>query len=69
MAQKDPQSIMLHQDALDFEQRAALEKELSRSPLRFHQTLLFDASSSFLLYPVLLGVKVLNILDNKVRNF
>ncbi|CDJ41439.1 peptidylprolyl isomerase [Eimeria tenella] len=69
MAQKDPQSVMLHQDALDFEQRAALEKELSRSPLRFHQTLLFDASSSFLLYPVLLGVKVLNILDNKVCRF
>ncbi|OEH80025.1 peptidylprolyl isomerase [Cyclospora cayetanensis] len=66
MAQKDPRCTLLHQDALDFEQRAALERDLSRSPLRFHQSLIFDASSSFLLYPVLLGVKVLNILDNRV---
>ncbi|CDJ46062.1 cyclophilin, putative [Eimeria brunetti] len=69
MAQKDPQCALLHQDALDFEQRAALERELSRSPLRLHQSLVFDSSSSFLLYPTLLGVKVLNILDNKVCRF
>ncbi|CDJ31749.1 cyclophilin, putative [Eimeria mitis] len=69
MAQKDPQSSLLHQDALDFEQRAALERELSRSPLRLHQNILFDSSSSFLLYPTLLGVKVVNILDNRVSRF
>ncbi|KAL8455329.1 hypothetical protein Emag_000811 [Eimeria magna] len=66
MAQKDPQCAQLHHDPLDFEQRVALEKELSRSPLRQRQTLTFDASSSFLLYPVLLGVKILNIIDNRV---
>ncbi|KAL8274179.1 hypothetical protein Esti_001864 [Eimeria stiedai] len=66
LAQKDPQCAQLHHDPLDFEQRVALEKELSRSPLRQRQTLTFDASSSFLLYPVLLGVKILNIIDNRV---
>lgn len=66
MAQKDPQCKQLHLDPLDFEQRLALEKELGRSPLRQTQNLTFDASSCFLLYPVLLGVKVLNIIDNKV---
>ncbi|KAL8448550.1 hypothetical protein Emed_003730 [Eimeria media] len=67
MAQKDPQCAQLHHDPLDFEQRVALEKELSRSPLRQRQTLTFDASSSFLLYPVLLGVKILNIIDNRIE--
>ncbi|KAL8426020.1 hypothetical protein Efla_001938 [Eimeria flavescens] len=66
MAQKDPQCAQLHHDPFDFEQRVALEKELGRSALRMRQTLTFDASSCFLLYPVLLGVKILNIIDNRV---
>lgn len=67
-AQRDPQCAQLHVEALDFEQRVALEKELKRSvALKATQRLCFDSSSSFLIYPVLTGIKVLNVLENKVK--
>ncbi|CBZ50494.1 putative cyclophilin [Neospora caninum Liverpool] len=65
-AQNDPQRRALHVDALDFEHRLAAEKELSKSRAREWQTMGFDESSNFLVYPCMLGIKVVNIKDNKL---
>ncbi|KAL0585602.1 hypothetical protein ABG067_004744 [Albugo candida] len=50
-------------DALDFGRRSAVEKELAASEVVSNCT--FDESGHFLLYPTLLGIKVLNIETNK----
>lgn len=66
-SQNDPQQQALHVDALDFEHRLAAEKELSKSTAKKFQTMCFDESSNFLVYPSMLGIKIVNIRMNKVR--
>lgn len=80
-AQGDSQMEQLHLDRFDFGRRFAMEKvcenrtllhffssckELERSPWRRHQNLLFDESSNFLLIPSMVGVKIVNIVTNKL---
>ncbi|PFH36130.1 peptidylprolyl isomerase domain-containing protein [Besnoitia besnoiti] len=65
-AQNDPQRRLLHVDALDFEHRLAAEKELARARARDWQTMSFDESSNFLVYPSMLGIKIVNVKDNKL---
>ncbi|KFG58799.1 peptidylprolyl isomerase domain-containing protein [Toxoplasma gondii RUB] len=65
-AQNDPQRRALHVDALDFEHRLAAEKELSKARGRAWQTMSFDESSNFLVYPSMLGIKIVNVKDNRL---
>lgn len=65
-SQNDPQQQALHVDALDFEHRLAAEKELSKSAAKKFQSMCFDESSNFLVYPSMLGIKIVNIRMNKV---
>lgn len=55
-----------HLDPMDFGRRGAIEKELIRDPTAPSQSLLFDKSGHFLLYPTLLGIKVVNLTTNRV---
>ena len=45
----------------------ALERELARAEGVPPPNAVFDASGHFLLYPCLLGVKVVNLVTNKAR--
>lgn len=50
----------------EFSRRLATERELDKNPDQFGlQTMTFDESSNFLLYPTMLGVKVLNLKTNQ----
>jgi peptidylprolyl isomerase domain and WD repeat-containing protein 1 len=67
-AQKDASSIY-KLDVIDFGRRVAMEKEIAKnignetvpSP-----NVIFDESSNFLLWPTMLGIKVVNIHTNKL---
>jgi len=65
-AQSDPNMPELHLDRFDFGRRIAVEKEMRKSPSNMHQQVTFDESGNFLLYPSLIGVKVINIHTNKL---
>jgi peptidylprolyl isomerase domain and WD repeat-containing protein 1 len=54
----------LHLDTIDFGRRAAVEKELAASPNVAN--CLFDESGHFILYPTLLGIKMVNLETNKL---
>ncbi|KXZ54623.1 hypothetical protein GPECTOR_4g688 [Gonium pectorale] len=53
---------------IDFGRRMAVERELAAAPEETHGTpnAVFDESGNFLLYGTLLGVKVVNLVTNKV---
>ena len=53
-------------DAIDFGRRVAMEKELQADPDAPHANVVFDASGNFLLYPTLLGIKVVNLVTNRL---
>ena len=53
-------------DSMEFGRRLAVERELEKSPLAHTANLVFDESSNFLLYPTLLGIKVINLHTNNV---
>merc|ERR1719401_2507888 len=65
-AQSDPNMADLHLDRFDFGRRIAVEKEMRKSPALMYQTAAFDESSNFIVYPSLVGVKVVNIHTNKL---
>uniref|UniRef100_A0A0G4FPX9 peptidylprolyl isomerase n=1 Tax=Chromera velia CCMP2878 TaxID=1169474 RepID=A0A0G4FPX9_9ALVE len=66
-AQVDPKMALLHMDRLDFGKKLAVEKELRRSFDSVSlQTLMFDESSNFLIYPSIVGIKVVNLTNNKL---
>lgn len=51
----------------EFNRRLAIEKELQTTPDCFRLIkILYDETSNFVLYPTLLGVKVVNLKTNKV---
>lgn len=54
----------LHLDAIDFGRRAAVEREIQHS--NAVSNCVFDESGHFILYPTLLGVKIVNIETNKL---
>jgi peptidylprolyl isomerase domain and WD repeat-containing protein 1 len=63
----------LHLESIDFGRRMALEREidglLAQNPRsRALGTVLFDASGHFLLYPTLVGIKVVNIETNALAH-
>ena len=53
-------------DEMDFGRRIAIEKELASDRQARTSNILFDESGHLLLYPTLLGIKVINIHTNKV---
>lgn len=53
-------------DAIDFGRRVAVEKELFADGEAPAPNAVFDLSGNFLLYPTLLGIKVLNLVTNRV---
>merc|ERR1712157_230792 len=65
-AQSDPNMPELHLDRFDFGRRIAVEKEMRKSPSNMHQQVAFDESGNFIVYPSLIGVKVINIHTNKL---
>jgi peptidylprolyl isomerase domain and WD repeat-containing protein 1 len=53
-------------DPIDFGRRVAMEKELLADPDAPFPNAIFDESGNFVLYPTLLGIKVVNLVTNKV---
>lgn len=48
-------------DAIDFGRRIAVDKEIEKTEGVPPPNAIFDESSNFLLYPTLLGIKVINL--------
>jgi len=65
-AQSDPYMSDLHLDRFDFGRRIAVEKEMRKSTSLLHQQASFDESSNFLVFPSMIGVKVVNVHTNKL---
>jgi len=65
-AQSDPNMSDLHLDRFDFGRRIAVEKEMRKSSALMYQQALFDESCNFLVYPSLVGVKVVDMHSNKL---
>lgn len=53
-------------DAIDFGRRMAVDREIEKTEGVPPPNAIFDESSNFLLYPTLLGIKVVNLHTNKV---
>ncbi|CAL5228960.1 g12192 [Coccomyxa viridis] len=53
-------------DPIDFGRRIAVEKELIADADAPHQNAIFDESGNFLLFSTVLGVKVVNLVTNRV---
>ena len=51
--------------AMEFGRRVAAERELEKSGALQHERICFDESGHFILYPCLIGVKVVNLVTNK----
>lgn len=52
--------------SLSFNRRSAVEHELDSSPAAQSLNAVFDETGYFLIYPSLLGIKVVNIETNRV---
>jgi peptidylprolyl isomerase domain and WD repeat-containing protein 1 len=65
-AQSDPNMSDLHLDRFDFGRRIAVEKEMRKSSALMYQQAMFDESCNFLVYPSLVGIKVVNLHSNKL---
>jgi peptidylprolyl isomerase domain and WD repeat-containing protein 1 len=64
MQQQDKLPIKL--DDLDFGRRLAIERELQKTPYYSSIAPIFDQTGQFLLYPTVIGVKVIHLESNKV---
>ncbi|KAI8579693.1 hypothetical protein K450DRAFT_241062 [Umbelopsis ramanniana AG] len=53
-------------DDMEFGRRLAVDKELEKSPQAQHINAVFDESGNFIIYPTMLGIKVVNSVTNKV---
>ncbi|KAG2172730.1 hypothetical protein INT43_000077 [Umbelopsis isabellina] len=53
-------------DDMEFGRRLAVDKELEKSPQAQYINAVFDESGHFIIYPTLLGIKVVNSVTNKV---
>ncbi|KAK9907373.1 hypothetical protein WJX75_002432 [Coccomyxa subellipsoidea] len=59
-------STLARLDPMDFGRRIAVEKELLADSAAPHQNALFDDSGNFVLFSTLLGIKVVNLVSNRV---
>lgn len=55
-------------DDMEFGRRMAVEKDLQSSSFAQFTNAIFDESGNFILYPSLLGIKVVNLVSNKVSS-
>jgi peptidylprolyl isomerase domain and WD repeat-containing protein 1 len=55
-----------HLEDMEFGKRIGIEKELDQPSLRSRLNVIFDETSNFVLYSSMYGVKVINILTNKL---
>lgn len=53
-------------DDLEFGRRLAVERDLQRSPYFYDLKAIFDQTGQFLLYPSPIGIKVINLENNRV---
>ncbi|KAK1443453.1 WD40 repeat containing protein [Babesia gibsoni] len=67
-AQSDPNSAILHFDSLDFLKRRAYEMEINKGGKDDgeYSGMCFDSSSNYLVYTCMLGIKVVNIVTNRL---
>merc|ERR1719335_704967 len=65
-AQSDPNMTDLHLDRFDFGRRIAVEKEMRKSSSTMYQQAAFDESGNFLVYPSMVGIKIVNLHTNKL---
>ncbi|GFE54130.1 peptidylprolyl isomerase domain-containing protein [Babesia ovis] len=67
-AQSDPNATALHLDSVDFLKRRAQELELFKvgSDQGEYSGICFDSSSNYLVYPCMLGIKIVNIQTNNL---
>jgi peptidylprolyl isomerase domain and WD repeat-containing protein 1 len=52
--------------SMEFGRRMAVERELDKSDMIKLSNMVFDESSNFLLYPTVIGIKVVNIVTNRM---
>lgn len=43
----------------------AMERDLEKTDYNMHNNILFDCSGHFILYPTLMGIKIINITTNR----
>lgn len=65
-SQSDPNMSELHLDRIDFGRRSAVEKDLKNSKDALLQSVAFDESGHFVFIPTMLGIKVINLVTNKL---
>ncbi len=51
--------------AMEFNRKVANEKDLEKSDLHRHVNVVFDGSSNFILYPTIIGIKLVNLVTHK----
>lgn len=66
LVEKDQEDGTLEIDALDLGRRLAIERELQESKSAPACNAVFDESGNFILYSTLLGIKLVNIVTNRV---
>ncbi|SJK86618.1 peptidylprolyl isomerase domain and WD repeat-containing protein 1 [Babesia microti strain RI] len=67
-AQNDPNHKVIQIDSLEFGRKLDIEKEIGKARLntRVFTNILFDESSSFLIFPSIIGIKIINIHTNQL---
>lgn len=58
-------NFILH---LNFFVRMAAERDLEKSEFNMSNNIIFDASGNFLIYPTMIGIKIINIKTNRCVN-
>lgn len=64
--EEDQLNGKLKLDDIDFGKRQSLEKDYLKSDLAAPSNVVFDESDNIIIYPTLIGIKIVNILENKV---
>ena len=64
-AQKDEESIY-KVELIDFGRRIALEKEINKNSSFAQSNVIFDESGHFIIYPTIMGIKIINSKTNKL---
>eukprot|EP00698_Gefionella_okellyi_P003518 TRINITY_DN13311_c0_g1_i1.p1 TRINITY_DN13311_c0_g1~~TRINITY_DN13311_c0_g1_i1.p1 ORF type:complete len:651 (-),score=160.11 TRINITY_DN13311_c0_g1_i1:17-1969(-) len=59
-------SVMYHLDDIDFGRRVAVEKELDNTEDAATSNVVFDDSGNFIIYATMFGIKVVNMVTNRV---
>jgi len=51
---------------MEFGRRMAVERDLEKSEAFHLSSIVFDESGNFIMYPTLLGIKLINLYSNKL---